>query len=498
MGKNNFDSEFCGALPIHHINTIQPYGAILVIDKERYAIVQTTTNAAEKIGFDHKEIIGKTLGELCNLSAEQLRDTLGLQAPKTDAYTLQIGEKAYYALVHEQADYFVVELQEKMANKRMADGLKDIKNLMLALEGANSLPQVCDLIVSELKQMLGIDGVMMYQFDDDWNGTVISEQKSNGLENYLGVTFPASDVPKQARELYLKNPLRLIPDRTYTPARLFPVINPLTNSFTNLSSCHLRGVADVHLEYMANMKMCGSLSIRVIHNGNLWGLISCNHTSAYHLTFDESANFGLLSNVISNKISSIINANEYQFISKMQTDRNAIVDAIYSTGSVTKGIFGEGESKVSLLTLFHATGAVLFSGGKQYVHGQVPDANFLDNLILWLQAKDIDKIYTTHHLAGVMEESAQFSEIASGMLVIPISSFSPDYIVCFRPEVIKTIEWGGNPHHAINFEDNGLTYHPRHSFKIWMETVNQIAQPWHEQEIQIANTIRSFLLEFKS
>ncbi|WP_166333113.1 GAF domain-containing protein [Sphingobacterium chungjuense] len=497
MHNKNFDADFCGALPIHHINTIQPYGITLVIDKENYSIVQTSTNTIDQLQIDHKDLIGMTFCELCDQSEAQIRDSFAVRIGKRDTYTIEIADKTFYALVHEKEVYIIVELQEKAPNKKLTGGLQDIKNLVTAMEGINDLSELCDLLVSELKEMLSIDGVMMYKFDAEWNGTVISEEKSNGLENYLGVTFPASDVPKQARDLYLKNPLRLISDRTYIPARLFPVINPLTNTFTDLSPCHLRGVADVHREYMKNMKMIGSMSIRVIHNGNLWGLISCNHTSAYHLTFDESANFGLLSNVISNKISSIINASEYQFISQLQTTRNAIVDKIYSTGSVTKGLFHE-DSDASLLNLFRATGAVLYSGGKQFIYGDVPDGSFLDNLFLWLQAKNIDKVYSTHHLAGVMQESARFSEIASGMLVIPISSYAPDYIVCFRPEVIKTIEWGGNPNQAINFEDDGINYHPRHSFKVWLETVNQVAQPWHEQEIQIASTIRSFLLEFKS
>ncbi len=497
MHNKNFDSDFCGALPIHHINTIQPHGAIVVIDKENCTIVQTSTNTMEQLNINHQDIIGMNFCELCGLSEEQIKGDVSTHVGKNDTYTIEIASKTYFALVHEKEAYFIIELQEQLPHKHLSAGVQDIKNLVTAMEGVNNLAELCDLIVSKLKEMLDIDGVMMYKFDEEWNGTVISEQKSNGLENYLGVTFPASDVPKQARDLYLKNPLRLIPDRTYTPARLFPVINPLTSTFTDLSSCHLRGVAEVHREYMKNMKMIGSMSIRVVHNGVLWGLISCNHASAYHLTFDESANFGLLSNVISNKISSVINADEYHFISQLQAGRNAIVDAIYSTGSITKGLFGQ-KSDTSLLKLFKSTGAVLFSAGKQYTDGQVPDHNFLDNLLLWLQAKDIRKVYSTQHVAGVIQEAARFSEIASGMLVIPISAHAPEYLVCFRPEVVQTIEWGGNPNQAINFEDNGVTYHPRHSFKIWLETVNQLAQPWHEQEIQIATTIRSFLLEFKS
>lgn len=495
MNKSNFDSEFCGALPIHHINTIQPHGAVLVMEKNNFDIIQTSTNTQEHIGLDYKELIGQNLGTLVGTNLSDFRAACEHHAQKKSAQEFTINGVSLFALLHEHDSYFIAEIQRKEANKQSADGLQDVKNLVAVLEDSNSLPEVCDIIVAQLQEILHIDGVMMYKFDEDWNGTVISEKKSNGLEDYLGVTFPASDVPKQARELYLKNPVRLIPDRTYTPARLYPVINPLTSAFTDLSPCHLRGVADVHLEYLTNMKVFGSMSIRVIHNGKLWGLISCNHTSAYHITFEENANYALLSNVISNKISSIINANEYQFISKMQSDRNTIIDTIYNSGSIIDGIFS---ANSSILDLFKAKGSVLYSGGKQYHHGEVPGAHFLDNLILWLQAKNVDKVYTTHNLAGIMEEAARYSEIASGMLVIPISANQPDYIVCFRPEVVKTIEWGGNPHQAINFEDNGLTYHPRNSFKIWMETVNQTAQPWHEQEIQIANTIRSFLLEYKS
>lgn len=494
MRKANFDSEFCGNLPIHHVNTIQPHGAILLLEKDNLTILQLSVNAANYLNKELQDIVGSPLDAFLDEDIKEFKATLQKALSKRMTFRLHINKEAFIALVSEHELYYLLEVQpEQESIKSKFGGLQQVRELVDALDTTSELQEACDLIVKELQRMLGIDGVMMYKFDADWNGTVIAEIKTKTLEPYIGVTFPASDVPRQARDLYLKNPIRLIPDRTYTPSRLYPVINPLTNSFTDLSPCFLRGVADVHLEYLSNMKVMGSMSLRVIHNGRLWGLIACNHCSTFTINFEDGVNLALLTNVISTKISSIINNSEYQFVSDLQRDRNLLIDAVYKSG-IRDGLFA---GDVNMLKLFNASGAVIFEGGQQFVYGDTPERAFLDNLHLWLQAKEIDQVYASHNLASVLEEAVNYSESASGMLVIPISSTAPNYIVCFRPEVVKTIEWGGNPHQAINFENGGTNYHPRHSFQVWMETVNQTASPWHEQELQIANTIRSFLLEHK-
>ncbi|WP_437918510.1 GAF domain-containing protein [Sphingobacterium sp. LRF_L2] len=495
MQKTNFDSGFCGNLPIHHINTIQPHGAVILVDKHDLTVVQVSVNIVEYFLLEVQEIIGRKLDDLTGLSIEDFLQGFGDGKKKRISLKIEPAHHTMSAWIMEHTHYYFIEIQpESDTYDSKFSGVQEVRELVDTLDTTNELQEACDLIVVELKRMLGIDGVMMYKFDADWNGTVISEVKTNGLEPYLGVTFPASDVPKQARELYLRNPIRLIPNRKYEPARLYPVINPLTNAFTDLSTCFLRGVSDVHLEYLRNMGVVGSMSLRVLHNGKLWGLISCNHSSPYELSFEDCTNLALLTNVISTKISSIINSREYQFVSNLQRDRNTIIDNVYKLG-LEKGLF---DGPQNILNLFDASGTVLFSEGKQFHRGSVPNRDFLDNIFLWLQAKNINQVYSTHHLVGDLEEAEEVHEITSGMLVIPISNRGAEYIVCFRPEFIKTIEWGGNPHETVNFEEGGLVYHPRNSFKIWMETVHQTAKPWHEQELQIANSIRSFLLEHDS
>jgi two-component system, chemotaxis family, sensor kinase Cph1 len=179
----------------------------------------------------------------------------------------------------------------------------------------------------------------------------------------------------------------------------------------------------------------------------------------------------------------------------LQSERSLILDQIYNTGDVKQGLF-EGDKCV--LDLFQANGAVLFLNGAKQTVGDVPSEQSLNNLLLWLQAKNVDQVFSTHNLVKVFDEAIDYSDKASGLLVIPFGTVDMNYLVLFRPELIKTIEWGGNPHEAINFDPNGITYHPRNSFKIWLETVNQTSLPWHHQELQIAESLKGFLIEYKA
>jgi chemotaxis family two-component system sensor kinase Cph1 len=498
MATKNFDSDFCGSLPLHHVNMIQPHGYLLVLNTDSLNIIQVSENISELFKAEASKVINTNIDKyIPSAQLDDLRNKLNTGIKNKIPVTLTINEKPVLALVHAHPNYLLIELEaaNQDADRTFINVFEEVKYTMAAIELATSVKQACEIAIHELKRISGFDGIMMYRFDENWNGTVIAEEKNHGLEEYLGVTFPASDVPKQARQLYLKNPYRLIPNRNYKPVRLYPILNPITNSFTDLSDCNLRSVAAVHLEYLKNMGITASMSTRVIHNERLWGLISCHHASPNYLSFEIRSIFELLSSVISNKISSILNKEDYDFVADLQNRRNTLIEQTYTYNNLTAGLLQQNES---LLSLFKATGAVIYIDGKIDTAGKVPGKDVLENLQLWLQAKNMSKVYSTTQLAEVFDEALEFTDIASGMLVIPVDAEAGDYIVCFRPEVLHTIEWGGNPNNAINFEDNGLNYHPRNSFKSWLETVNQSSVLWHEQHLAIAETLRSFVFEYKT
>ncbi len=499
MAQKNYDSEFCGNLPLHHINLIQDYGYLLVLNKDNFTIIQASENIAEIAGKPVQELIDTALEEhTAQGDADKLRKQFEAPIPGKIPFTTTINGVQLHTLAHIKGDCLVLELEkaDTSGGRYFTDVFQEIKYAMAAIELANSIEEVSATAIHQLKELSGFDGVMMYRFDKDWNGTVIAEEKTGELESYMGFTFPASDIPKQARQMYLKNPYRLIPNRDYKPVRLYPVINPATQTFIDLSECNLRSVVAVHLEYLKNMNVSASMSIRVIHNERLWGLIACHHITPKYLNFEICSVFELLSSVVSNKISAILNKENFDFAGRLQQQRTSLVEQIYAAGELIAGLTNE--EGVSLQEIFSAGGMVIRLEGRTEVSGKVPDNDAIENLVLWLQGKNESKVFTSDHLSGIYDEAEEYADIASGILVIPLDNDKGDYIICFRPEVIETIKWGGNPDQAINFTNDGKNYHPRNSFKLWQQTVRYTSKPWQQPEMEAAEALRSFIYEFRT
>lgn len=501
-GKKNFDSEFCGALPIQHINLIQDYGYLIVLDLNDLAVVQISENITDLTGKAPKEFINSPVADF--ISGESFRQLQQLLAQGTltripMTITLKNDDSpVYHALMHVKETYVLLELEAagESSVKSFSSVFQEVNYFMGAIARAESVPEVCQVAISELKKLSGFDGVLMYRFDEGWNGTVIAEDKCKQLEAYLGHTFPASDVPKQARDLYLKNPYRLIPNREFKPVRLYPVINPIIKSFIDLSDCNLRSVVGVHLEYMKHMGICASMSIRVIHNAQLWGLISCHHIGPKYLNPELCAIFEWLSAVISGRISFLLNQEGFMVRNELSRKRNLLTDLIYAEEDIVSALFKEHEPL--LLDVFKAIGAAIVLNGKTSTIGKVPDRDAIDNLLLWLEGRNFDKVFNTEQLSADFEEAQEYASIGSGLLAIPIDHKRGELLICFRPEVIAEINWGGNPNDAINFEKDGKNYHPRNSFKLWKETRMGHSLPWTMEELEMAESLRGFLFEFRT
>ncbi|SMC76235.1 GAF domain-containing protein [Pedobacter africanus] len=501
--RKNFDSEFCGSLPLHHVNLIQDYGYLLVLEPANLSLIQASENIVEVTGQPVQDMIGKNIADYMDVPGLQsiksglnsgIRQRIPVEVNIKNVSALQ----PFHGLMHLKEGYILLELENAGEQRKAAftQVFQKVKKVMAAIDQADTVQAVCEIAVHELRELSGFDGVLMYKFDQDWNGTVVAEEKDDRLEPYIGQTFPASDVPRQARQLYLKNPYRLIPNRAYQPFRLYPVINPVTNSFIDLSDCNLRGVVAVHLEYMKNMNIEASMSIRVIRNGELWGLISCHHLTPKYLDYELCAVFEWLSAVISNGVSRILDKEKYDFSSALQRKRAELTDRIYEEDNIVSGLLPD--EGTSLLDLFNATGALIVLNDRIETKGKVPGKEMTDNLLLWVEGKSGSKVFAHNHMSGLYDEAKAFADVGSGLLAIPIDAAKGDYVICFRPEVIETINWGGDPNQAINFEKDGVKYHPRTSFKLWQETVKQYAQPWNEAELEMAEALRSFLFEFRT
>jgi two-component system, chemotaxis family, sensor kinase Cph1 len=496
---SKYDSDFCGNLPIHLTNLIQPYGVLLVLDKDTLEVIQASVNTDAVFGKPVTEVVNTRLTSFIkDDEASNLQEKLSHDFNNKIPTVWTIHGKQFVTLVHRTTRYLLAEIDGKPLIAGEQDNFvevyQEIKYAMTAIEGAESLERACALAANELKRISGFDKVMIYQFDPEWNGYVIAESAEDDMESYFQFTFPASDIPKQARQLYLKNPYRFIPDKDYKPVRLYPVVNPITNSFIDLSDCNLRSVAAVHIEYLGNMGVTASMSTRILFQDNLWGLIACHHKTARHMSYEMCSVFEMLSGIISMKIASIQNhlaANQQNFISATWA---LIVETIYRTDDLYATIL----SPDGAMKLLNATGIVLTNGDRFRSSGTAPDNEALQELMLRLQTRDSRRSFATNSLRQDYEYAREFNGDASGMLVIPVNQSKDQYLILFRPEKVRVINWGGNPEDRIQFEKNEKNYHPRHSFKLWQQEVSGISLPWTNEEMNAAETLRSFIYEYET
>lgn len=492
--RKNYDSEFCGSLPLQFINQIQDYGCLVVSD-ESGKILQVSENVQTILGTIASRLINTNLSDLIG---EQNRQSIIEKITRTPGklpFTFEHSGNRFSALVHYKEGLQIFEIESSGDNQlSFGDFFRSFKIVMNDLEGLTNLDALFDRVLNHLKVQIGFDRIMIYQFDQDWNGTVLAELHEQGMEPYLGLKFPASDVPKQARALYEKNAYRMIPDRNFTPVKLYPVINPHTNKFVDLSDCNLRSVAGVHIEYLKNMNVQASMSMRLMVNGKLWGLISCHHRTAKKLNFEECSLFELLSSVISNQISQIVNQRYFERITLLQEIKSKLVQQVMDQDDLLEGLTSD---ENQLKNLFDVEGILVSKKNEVRRIGKVPDNSQVEDLMMWLGSHKIDSLFYSDSYSLLNDDAANYKNIGSGIIVLPVYPDGDEYIIGFRPEELRNVHWGGNPNDAIQFEADGKKYHPRNSFHKWQQTVKGSSKPWQEEELTVAEQLRNFAVEFR-
>jgi light-regulated signal transduction histidine kinase (bacteriophytochrome) len=498
--EKNYDSEMCGSIPLHLVNLIQPHGMLLVLDKAELRILQVSENVSQFLAIQADELIEQPLSQ--HLPArqyeeiiEKIRTQTNLdKIPLTLTFSVQGKEVPFTALILPQQEYILIELEESKASpeESFISLYQHIKYITSLLKQASSVQEVSQRAADEMKKFTGFDRVLVYQFDPQWNGIVIGQAKEADMDDYMDLRFPASDVPKQARDLYFKNPYRLIPTYDYTPVRLVPVINPLTQRFTDLSDSNLRSVARVHLEYMANMKTITSMSLPIIIDNKLWGLISCHHKTAKYPSYELRSAMELLSGILSAQLEAKEKEGNMALRVHLRGVHGQLMEQLYTTSNFADGLL-EGVS--SIQELLSLTGAAVVYEGNIWTSGATPGNQEIKELVSWLRRNKAHRLYATDILPQEYPNSKAYKDVASGLIAMPINAEQGEYILGFRPEVLQTVNWGGNPNNAIQLEPDGKTYHPRNSFATYQEVVKHTSLPWQQEEAEAAEVLRSAVLE---
>lgn len=495
------DLTNCDKELIHIPGSIQPHGLLFVLQEPDMKVVQVSANAESLLNALPGNILNLPFQSLLSKKSSNIFQITcasvdSLSVPLFFGVTTEINDHSsqWDAIVHRSQGFLIVELEKSPTRDMYSNTTfqNQTRRSMARLQRETNLKELFEAASKEVKEITGFDRVMIYRFNEQGHGEVIAESREETLEPFLGQSYPASDIPKQARALYEKNWLRLIPDSGYKPTILVSIENLGLTSPIDLSFSVLRSVSPIHCQYLKNMKVRASMSISLLHDGKLWGLIACHHyQSERYVPYEVRSACELLGQSLSWQLSSKIQSEENKCRVTAKIAEMHLIESMLKHENLASGL---GKNADPLLSLTGASGAAISFGGEICLAGKTPHLPEVQGLLNWLKNKK-ENIFETNVLVEHYPEAKNFKEVASGLLSISLSESHTDFVIWFRPEIIHTVNWAGNPHkpcESTTAEQEPIG--PRKSFASWKETVRFQAHPWSRWQIEAAVALRGPIL----
>jgi light-regulated signal transduction histidine kinase (bacteriophytochrome) len=493
---HDLDLDACAQEPIHIPGSIQPHGILLAVGLSDRTVDYASANIAHIFGLDPASVLGRPFAlVLPALSREFETDLADPPASGSTRILRRIrvdtraGVQPYEAAISRSGAYAVVELEAPPSGTVSSlDVLyPTLRGFVEQLQGASSVDGLCRLAAQEVRRMTGFDRVLIYRFDDRWNGTVIAEDRNEVLPSYLDLRFPASDIPAQARELYRRNRQRIIPDAGYVPVP----IQSKRHEPLDLSDSVLRSVSPVHLEYMRNMGTLASMSISILRDGELWGLISCHSREPKRVALQVRNACDFLTQIFSLQLEARENTTLAESRLRLGTVQTRLLAHMAAEDDFIAGLVNHPDD---LMRLAGAEGAAVLAQDRCRCLGRAPDEAQVRALCAWLSENHREDVFETDRLPQLYPPARAFADRASGLVAIAISKAHASYVLWFRPEVVRTVHWSGNPQKAVQEEAGTLRLHPRRSFEIWKETVQERSLAWDRSEIEAVKELRNAIV----
>lgn len=496
----NLTKENCYREPIHRPEAVQGSGHLLAFAAgEDARLLAISAGTAELLAVDQN-----TLWEEGYLALPQeLRDAASgyRTAPSTEvaeAGQFSAGDETFTLICHWHDDVFFLELEN-------ADPIRfPTRAITRFAESARQLEQVdelCQLGASSMREALGYDRVMVYQFDADGHGFVAGEAKADSLEPFLGLHYPATDIPQNARDLFKLNRTRsipgvLIPNRPiHFRADYFDANNHL-----DLSRCQLRATSPVHMQYLENMNVAATLTVAIVLRGELWGLFACHHNSPRDPSLQTRLRAELFSVVFAQRMHEIKSQQAANLENHSRKMEAAFVEALRVEGQYQLRVM---DADVPLLALCPCDGAVVIddSGRVTLQKGQVPAEEFILRLQAWLVANNENTVFSSDNMQGLFEEDQQGGGDFGGVLAARVSEISENFIFWFRLQQRQEVTWAGDPRRAgleLREMDDGATrLTPRRSFAKWIEQIDTRCRPWETWTLRMAHRLREGILKLE-
>lgn len=487
------DLTNCDREPIHIPGSIQPHGCLLACDPALSTIIRSSANAAEMLHFGGslervrlEEIFGRQTAHMFRNAITAAPD------PARPALITRLDTGAaglFDVSLHHFKSVGILELEPSPPVGRSP--LETARGLISRLRMVNDLDQLLRIVTRLVRGAFGYDRVMVYRLGHDGAGQVISEAKRNDLESFRGQWFPAGDIPRQARLLYLRNTVRVIGDVDFERVPIVPRLDA-SGEPLDLSFAHLRAVSPIHCEYLRNMGVSASMSISIVIDGELWGLIACHHYQPRHLSMAQRVAAEIFGDFFSLHLKSL----QQRHSLGVALEARRTLASLLRQNSQQLGVPELlRHSLTELSALVPCDGIGLWIDGEWHAQGSTPPAEAVPALIRFVSGVCEAEVFATHCLAERLPAAESYSDLAAGLMAVPLSQLPRDYLIFFRREIVKTLDWAGNPEKTYETGPLGDRLTPRKSFEIWKQTVELQSAPWTEMEREIAEALRSAMVE---
>ena len=486
-------AETCAREPIHLSGAIQPHGFLISCHWPEWTVQHASTNVEQLLELPLGELIGTSLREhVDEIVLQAVADLLPFVEPGAAAQRVMTGNigptgALCDVTVHLQQDLVHLEIEPLPPGRPSPGAAMNAQVMISRVAGIADAGEFFNRVAEQVHELTGYDRVMIYRFRHDDAGEVIAEAVADGVESYLGLRYPGSDIPAQARRLYLVNRLRVIPDITYTPVPIQPPV--VGGEAMDLGQHVLRSVSPVHLQYLRNMGIAASMSISIVSGGRLWGLIACHHRVPRRVPSGIRAVADLFGMYVSMRVASGEQAETLARFEKTEHFRDQLGHQLRDGVPPATALV---RSLPDMRQLLSADGVQLDLGAAAHIDGRVPEkATGRKAAAAWSAGRP-EHVTMTDDVADWMPPRARREGLA-GLLSIPLAG--GDGLRFFRAEQVEDVRWAGEPKKALVATDDGQRIAPRRSFAEWRQTVRGRGIAWSDDDRRTAERLAATLQE---
>ena len=496
----------CAAEPIHQLGAIQPHGAIVVFNTdEKRTIIQASANLEQFLDCSAEAALGQSLYDCLGSAAHKVEVLLQQQKTEISSTLLTINRLQQpcelNATLYPATHYWILELtvaDTSLNTAPLAELMLTLQSSLTVKEPDAPINHYFEQIAPLMRELTGYDSVMVYHFTSNDDGQVIAQSKIDLAPSYMGLHFPAGDIPLQARALYTKNRVRHVANIADIPVGLVPPLNPLTQQPLDMTYLALRSLSPVHIEYLGIMGVNASLSISLLQDGQLWGLMIFHHLSPKRPSCDLLKLMLSASRIISLELSALALREELHLLSKISHFKNVLLKSIlhHSKDHLLDQLSAD------LLDIGNATGLIMVINGSRYTRGLTPNAMEIDGLLNWLsqqqesESSAITYTYTFNNLSAIYPEASNYPDIASGLLACILNKDMSHCIIWLKKADATKKLWAGDPYKRLVKTANGeFRLRPRNSFEALQVSDLGSCKPWSALEIKSAHNLSLTLIK---